>query len=393
MADAAIKAAMPDASMLSLLPPRPRGRTVVVGAGKAAGAMAKLLEDGWDGPLTGLVVTRYGHGLPTKRIEVVEAAHPIPDEAGQRAALEILTLVQGLGPDDLVICLLSGGGSALLAAPAPGLALADKQEVTRSLLKSGATIAEINCVRKHLSAIKGGRLALACHPAAVVTLAISDVVGDDAAVIASGPTVGDPTTMDDAKAVLDRYGIPAPDALAETPKAGDPRLAGSHYHLVATPAQALAAAADEARRLGYAPVMLGDRLEGEARDLAAQMADRVRQGPAGPYVLLSGGEATVTVTGKGQGGPNTEFCLALALEGPPGAYALALDTDGIDGTMDNAGAVVTPTSLARARALGLDGPALLADNDSYRFFQALGDLVLTGPTRTNVNDFRAILVP
>jgi hydroxypyruvate reductase len=406
--DVAVAAALPQGRLIGALPAPPAGRTVVAAAGKAAAAMARMVEDAWKGPLDGLAVTRYGHGVPVRSIEVIEAGHPNPDEASQRAAARILDLAQGLTADDLLLCLISGGGSALLALPAPGLTLADKQAVTKALLRSGAAIDEINCVRKHLSAIKGGRLAAAAFPAPTVALLISDVPGDDPAVIASGPTVADPTTFAEARAVLDRYAIVPPPAVArhlaeaadETPKPGDPRLVNSRAVLVATPQDALEAAAAAARRLGYAPLILGNAIEGEAREVARVHAGIVRQirrfgqPLAPPCVLLSGGETTVTVRGQGRGGRNAEFLLALAiaLGGAPGVSALACDTDGIDGVEDNAGAVLHPDSLARAAALGLDAKALLADNDSYAFFAALGDLIVTGPTRTNVNDFRAILV-
>lgn len=384
------------------------GRVVVLGAGKAAAAMAKAVEDHWPGEIDdGLVVTRYGHGLPCKRIEVVEAAHPVPDARGQEAAGRILQKVQGLGHDDLVLCLISGGGSAIMTIPGEGLTLADKQAVNKALLKSGANIAEINCVRKHLSAIKGGRLAAAAYPAKVVTLLISDVPGDDPSVIASGPTVADPTTREDALAVLAKYNIVGPEAVlrrlhdpeCETPKPGDPKLARSETRMLATPQRALEAAADAAAAAGYTPVILGD-LEGEARDVALVHAGIARQiakhgQPArAPVALISGGETTVTVRGKGRGGRNAEFLLALAvaLDGQQGIYAAAGDTDGIDGTEDNAGAVLTPDSIARAALKGLSAKAMLADNDGYGFFSALGDLIVTGPTRTNINDLRVILI-
>ena len=401
--DAAIESAQPAHCLPPHLPEPPAGRSVVVGAGKAAAAMARAVEDHWDGALEGLVVTRYGHSVPTRAIDVVEAAHPVPDAGGRAAAARILAEAEALGVDDLALCLISGGGSALLTLPAPGIALADKQAVTGALLRSGAAIGEINCVRKHLSAIKGGRLGAACHPARVVSLLISDVPGDDPAVIGSGPTVPDPTTFADARAVLRKYGIDQPAAVIrhleqgreETPKQGDPRLAGAATRIVATPAMALAAAADAARKAGYAPVVLGDALEGEARVLARDHAALALAAAPGT-VLLSGGEATVTVTGSGRGGPNAEYALALALalDGAPGIFAIACDSDGIDGTEDNAGALVTPDTGARtrARAAGEDAAARLAANDAYAFFAALGDLVMTGPTLTNVNDFRAILV-
>jgi hydroxypyruvate reductase len=395
--EAAVAAARAEGRLVAALPPAPRGRTVVVGAGKAAAAMARAVEDAWTADLSGLVVTRYGHGVPTHRIEVVEAAHPNPDEAGQRAAARILELARALGRDDLLLCLISGGGSALLALPAEGLSLADKQAVTRALLRSGATISEINCVRKHLSLIKGGRLAAAA-PAPVVALLISDVPGDDPSVIASGPTVPDPTTFADARAVLEKYRIAA--AREETPKPGDPRLSASRLVMVATPQDALEAAAAVAREAGYRPLILGNAIEGEARDVALVHAGMARQASLygqptePPCVLLSGGETTVTVRGRGRGGRNGEFALALAvaLRGDPRVWAIACDSDGIDGAEDNAGALVRPDQLARAEAAGLDAKAMLANNDAYGFFSALGDLVVTGPTRTNVNDFRAVLV-
>ncbi len=398
----AIAAAQREKMLSRFLPERPRGRTLVVGAGKAAAAMAAAVEAAWDGPLEGLVVTRYGHGAPTRRIEVVEASHPVPDAAGERAALRMLRAVQGLSDDDLVLCLISGGGSALLAAPAPGLSLDDKRAINKALLASGADIAEMNCVRKHLSAVKGGRLAAAAQPARVVSLIISDVPGDDLSVIASGPTVADPTTSADALAILARYRIDAPRALArlrdpasETPKPGDPAFARVENRLIAAPILSLRAAAEAARAAGVTPILLGDALEGEAREVGKALAGvalscRLHGEPApAPCVLLSGGETTVTVRGKGRGGRNAEFALALALalNGAPGIYALAGDTDGIDGSEDNAGAYVAPDTLA-----GRDGRARLDDNDAYAVFAASGGLVVTGPTLTNVNDFRAILV-
>jgi hydroxypyruvate reductase len=406
--DAALAAADPARCVPPHLPAPPPGRTVVVGAGKAAAAMAQAVEAHWPGPLEGLVVTRYGHGAPCRRIEVVEAAHPVPDAAGRGAAARMLEMVRGLGPDDLVLCLMSGGASALLALPAPGLTLQDKQAINRALLRSGAAIGEMNGVRKHLSAIKGGRLAAAAAPARVVTLVISDVPGDDPAVIGSGPTVADPSSFAEARAVLAKYGIAEPaaalehlaSAAEETPKPGDPRLARAETIIVARPQDALMAAAAAARAAGVAPVILGDSLEGEAREVAlvhagiARQVLRHGQPAAPPAVLLSGGETTVTVRGHGRGGRNAEFLLALAvaLGGSPRMHAIACDTDGIDGTEDNAGALLHPDSLARAAARDVDAKARLADNDGYGFFAALGDLVVTGPTRTNVNDFRAILI-
>ncbi|HEX6957517.1 MAG TPA: glycerate kinase [Ferrovibrio sp.] len=408
MFDAARKAADPAACVPPHLPKPPKGRTVVVGAGKAAASMAQAVERNWAGAIEGLVVTRYGHAVPCERIAVVEASHPVPDAAGERAAAQILERVRGLGPDDLVLCLISGGGSALLSLPAPDLTLADKQAVNQALLRSGANIAEMNCVRKHLSAIKGGRLAAAVAPARLVSLLISDVPGDDPAVIASGPTVPDPTTFADARAVVEKYRIELPPAVArrlrdsgdETPKPGDAVFANTQTVMVATPQMALEAAAKVARQAGIAPLILGDAIEGEAREVATVMAGVARQvrrhnQPAkAPCVLLSGGETTVTVRGRGRGGRNAEFLTALAvvLDGAEAIYALAADTDGIDGSEDNAGALLAPQSLARAAARGVSAKAALANNDGYGFFQAAGGLVTTGPTLTNVNDFRAILI-
>lgn len=392
MFDTAVAAAAPATALPPFLPTPPKGRTIVVGAGKASAAMARAVEDHWPGDLSGLVVTRYGHAVPTRRIEIVEAAHPVPDAAGQKAAARILDLVKGLGPDDLVLALISGGASALLTLPTPGMTLEGKQALNRALLKSGASISEMNCVRKHLSQVKGGRLAAAAAPARIVALLVSDVPGDDPSVIGSGPTVPDPTTVEDARAVLAKYGIDAPAALSETPK----RLANSEIVMVATPQRSLEAAAAVARVSGAAPLILGDAIEGEAREVAKVMAGVARSCAAHghparpPCVLLSGGETTVTVRGKGRGGRNAEFLLALAiaLEGHPRIHALAADTDGIDGSEENAGAFIGPDTLVRGR----DAKTRLADNDGYGFFAALGDLVVTGPTLTNVNDFRAILV-
>ncbi len=387
---------------------RPDGRTIVLGAGKAAAAMARTVEESWpDRKLEGLVVTRYGHAVPCRRIRVLEAAHPVPDRAGTAAASEILETAHAAGPGDLVLFLLSGGASALLSLPAPGVSLADKQAVTRALLAAGADIYEINTVRKHLSAIKGGRLAAAAAPARLATLAISDVTGDDPATIGSGPTVADPTTLADARRVLRRFGIDPPgsvktaleDPANETLKPDDSRLEATRYRLIATPAQSLAAAGERAAAEGLAVDMLGDGLTGEARDLGRAHAALVRERAAQrqderPLLLLSGGETTVTVTGGGKGGPNGEYLLALAaaLDGLPGVWALAADTDGADGSGDNAGARIGPDTLERARRRGLRPAAFLADNDAWAFFDALGDLVVTGPTQTNVNDFRAILI-
>lgn len=408
MFDAAIAAAQPALCVPPHLPERPRGRLVVIGAGKASAAMARAVEDHWAGPLEGLVVTRYGYAVPCERIEIVEAAHPVPDEAGLAATRRMLELVKGLGADDLVLCLASGGGSALLTAPLDGLTLEEKQVVSRALLRSGATITEMNCIRRHLSAVKGGRLAAACHPARVVSLLLSDVPGDDPIDIASGPTVADPTTCADALDIVRRYGIalPAPvqavleSGRGESIKPGDARLARIEARIIAAPQMALEAAAAVARAAGIATHILGDSLEGEARDAGKLMAGIARQVArrgqpfSRPCVLLSGGETTVTVRGEGRGGRNVEFLLslALALNAEPGVHALAGDTDGVDGAEEIAGALVTPDTLARAWALGMRPADSLVRNDAHAFFEALGDSVVTGPTLTNVNDFRAVYV-
>jgi hydroxypyruvate reductase len=408
MFGAAVAAAQPALRVPACLPAPPKGRTVVIGAGKASGAMAQALERHWPGPLTGLVVTRYGYAVPCERIRIVEAAHPVPDAAGLEAARQILLAVQGLGPDDLVICLVSGGGSALLPLPGEGVTLADKQLVNRALLACGAGIGEMNCVRRHLSSIKGGRLAAACHPAQVVNLLISDVPGDDPADIASGPTVADPGTCADALEIVRRYGIDLPagarrlleSGAGETVKPGDPRLAKVTTRIIASPQMALEAAAEVARAAGVTPLILGDSIEGEAREVAKVMAGIALQArrhaqPLGaPCVLLSGGETTVTVRGRGRGGRNVEFLLALglALGGAPGIHALAADTDGVDGAEEVAGAFLAPDTLARAWARGMRPRDSLDDNDGHGFFGALGDSLVTGPTLTNVNDFRAILI-
>jgi glycerate 2-kinase len=421
---AAVQRALPLHNTAAWLPPPPKGRTVVIGAGKAGGSMAHAVEALWPAgaPLQGLVVTRYDHIPPrpaglAQRIELVEASHPVPDAAGQDAATRILQMVKGLTPDDLVLCLISGGGSSLLALPAEGLSLEDKQAINRALLESGANISEMNCVRKHLSRIKGGRLAAACAPAQVVTLTISDVPGDDPSIIASGPTVPDATSCADAVAILQRYGIGVPGAIMslleqgalETPKPGDPLFDGHRVHLIATPQQSLEAAAAAARAAGIEAHILSDEIEGESREVAkvhaalARAVARHGQPFARPCVILSGGETTVTVKKqpegtpreqRGRGGRAGEFCLGLAqaLQGQAGVWALAADTDGIDGVEDNAGAFVGPDTLQRAAAQGLKAARFLDRNDSYGYFSALGDLVVTGPTHTNVNDFRAILV-
>ena len=402
-------AALPSVCVARHLPAKPKGRTIVVGAGKAAAAMARAVEQAWGGDVEGVVVTRYGHSVPTQFIEVLQASHPVPDQAGVDASKRILEAVQGLSADDLVLCLISGGGSALLSLPAEGLTLEDKASFTNQLLRSGATIAEMNCVRKHLSAIKGGRLAMACYPARVVSLIISDVPGDDLSSIASGITTPDPSTYADALAVIEKYAIDAPQAILdvlraaadETPKPGDARFAHVQNVLIATPQISLEAAAVVAAKAGYTPMILSDRIEGESRDVALVHAALARQVAAhgqplnAPAVLLSGGETTVTLKGKGgRGGPNSEFLLALAvaLDGQPDIYAIACDTDGIDGSEDNAGAILSPDTLARGRAAGLDAKAFLVSHDAYAYFQGIGDLVVSGPTLTNVNDFRAILI-
>jgi glycerate 2-kinase len=418
---AAVKRALPLHNTAAFLPKPPRGRTIVIGAGKAGGSMAQAVEALWpaDAPLEGLVVTRYHHIPPrpeglAQRIELVEAAHPVPDVAGLQAAQRILAMVQGLTRDDLVLCLISGGGSSLLTLPAEGLTLEDKQGINKALLNSGANISEMNCVRKHLSRIKGGRLAAACAPARVVTLTISDVPGDDPSIIASGPTVPDSTSCAEAVAILQRYGIAVPGAIMslleqgalETPKPGDAAFDGHEVHMIATPQQSLEAAAAEARAAGITPYILSDEMEGESREVGkvhAAMARAVAQGRGAfskPCVILSGGETTVTVrprkpgAARGRGGRAGEFCmgLALALQGQPGAHALAADTDGIDGVEDNAGAFVAPDTLARALAAGLKLDDFLDRNDAYGYFNQIGGLVVTGPTHTNVNDFRALLI-
>lgn len=415
--EAAVARALPSRSMASYLPPPPRkGRTLVLGAGKAGGAMAEALDRLWprDAPLSGLVVTRYGHVPPgyrqqPGRIEVVEASHPVPDEAGRRAAERIARLTHGLTADDLVLCLMSGGGSALLSMPADGVSFEHKRALNEALLDSGAAIDEINCVRKHLSAIKGGRLAALCAPARVVTLLISDVPGDDPAVIASGPTLPDPTTCADALSVLDRHGIELPASMRrrlesgelETPKPGDPCFDSNEVQLIATPLQSLEAAAAVVRSAGIDAHVLSDEIEGESHVVgrvhaALARAVALRGEPfQRPCVLLSGGETTVTVRSKGgRGGRATEFLLgaAIALQSQRGVWALAADTDGIDGIEDNAGALLTPQTLQLAAARGMKAQAFLDRNDACGFFEALGALVSPGPTFTNVNDFRAMLI-
>ena len=408
MFDAAIGSAQPALCLPAHLPPPPLGRTIVIGAGKASAAMARALEDHWPDPLEGIVVTRYGYEVACERIEIVQAAHPVPDAAGLRAAQRIRELVSDLSQDDLVIALISGGGSSLLVAPGAGLTLADKQAVNAALLKSGASISEMNCVRRHLSSVKGGRLAAACHPARLLTLLISDVPGDNPIDIASGPTVADASTCADALAIIERYRIDVPDAArslllsgeGESVKPGDPRLNGIETRIITAPQMALEAAALVARAAGLTPYILSDSMEGEARDIGKAHAAIARQVAAQgqpfkpPCVLLSGGETTVTIRGNGRGGRNVEFLLSLAvaLDGLAGVHALAGDTDGVDGMEEIAGAVLTPDTLARAWTLGINPRASLDHNDGHGFFQALGDSIITGPTLTNVNDFRAIVI-
>lgn len=406
--NAAVLAADPLEMVKRYLPKMPTGKTIVLGAGKASAAMAYAVEKNWDGPLEGLVVTRYGHGMNCEHIRIVEAAHPVPDRAGLDAAREILELASSAGPEDLVLCLISGGGSSLLSLPAAELTFEDKQNVNQFLLRCGASIHEINCVRKHLSAIKGGRLALAAAPAKVVTLLISDVPGDDPSVIASGPTVPDVSTRSDALEILQRYGMDIPKPVqqwlesteAETPESDHPAFAHLDVRMIATPQMALEAAASKAAATGLPVYILGDSIEGEARDVAAVHAaitkQIIRHGQPfpSPCFMLSGGETTVSIRGKGRGGRNVEFLLALAieLEGEVNVWALAADTDGIDGIEEVAGAVITPDTLTRARAMGLNPRSALDNNDAHSFFEALGDQVITGPTFTNVNDFRVILI-
>ncbi len=408
MFDAAVASAQPARCLPPHLPEAPRGRLLVIGAGKASAAMARAVEDHWQGDLGGLVVTRYGHGVPCRSIEVVEAAHPVPDAAGVTASARMLQMAQGLCEDDLVLCLISGGGSSLLALPAPGVTLEQKQAINRALLRCGATIAEINCVRRHLSAIKGGRLAAACYPARVLTLLISDVPGDRPIDIASGPTVADPTTCADALDILRRYAVELPGEVAallegrrtESVKPDDPRLASGESRLIATPQMALEAAAAVAREAGVAAHILGDAIEGESRDVGKVLAAIARQIAnhgqpfSPPCVLLSGGETTVTVHGSGFGGRNVEglLSMAIALDGHPKIHALTGDTDGVDGAREIAGACLYPDTLARARQVGLNANDRLGQNDGHRFFEALGDSIITGPTLTNVNDFRAMLI-
>lgn len=403
--DASVEAAQPSVRVPAFLPEPPKGRTIVAGAGKAGAAMVQAVEANWDGPLEGLVITRYGHLLPTSQVEVIEASHPVPDEAGHTGALRMLELVKGLNEDDLVLFLISGGGSALMTAPADGISLEEKKDVNRQLLACGADIHEINCLRKHLSAVKGGRLALAAAPAKCVALMISDVPGDDPAVIASGPTAADPTTREDALSIVAKYDLQLPESVAawldseecETAKPGDPALESVENHVICAPSQSLAAAGTIAEAEGIRVINLGDLVEGEAREVGrehAQKAIAIAAEGGSPTLVMSGGECTVTIAGQGKGGPNTEYLMGMALElnGAENIHAIACDTDGIDGAMDNAGAIIGPDTLARAQAAGLDTKAMLTDNDAYAYFEALGDLVVSGPTHTNVNDFRAILI-
>lgn len=408
MFEAAVAAAQPAVCVPPYLPPAPKGRLIVIGAGKASAAMAKAVEDHWQGPLSGLVVTRYGHSVPCKHIEIIEAAHPVPDVAGMNAARRMLAMVSNLSHDDLVLCLISGGGSALLSLPLDGISLEEKQAVNRELLLSGASIAEMNVVRRHISAIKGGRLAAACHPARVVTLLMSDVPGDNPVDIASGPTIGDCSTCEDALSIIGRYALSLPESIknvlasgsGETIKPDNLLLAGHQTHLVMSPLMALDAAAQVARMHGIKTHVLSDAIEGESRDVAKVMAGIARhivnhsQPFSAPCILLSGGETTVSVRGQGRGGRNVEFLLslAIALRGQPDIYALAADTDGIDGVEEIAGAIIYPDTLERAREKGMSPAEFLDNNDAHHFFETLGDSVITGPTMTNVNDFRAIFI-
>jgi len=406
--DAAVAAADPELTIRAHLPEKPKGRTIVVGAGKGAAQMAAALEKVWDGPLEGLVVTRYGYGAPTQRIEVIEAAHPVPDAAGLEAARRLLEAVSGLSSDDLVVALVCGGGSALLPAPPEGLTLADEIAVNEALLASGAPISAVNAVRKHVSTIKGGRLAAAAYPARVVSLIVSDIPGDNPALVASGPTVPDAATRAQALEIVSTYGMKLPQAVmahlgspeADAPLPDDERFARNEVRLIASAAVSLEAAAAEAKRQGIEAVILSDSIEGEARDvgsvhaaIAREVATRDRPFRK-PVLILSGGETTVTLRAKGKGGRNSEFLLAFALgiDGLPGIHALAADTDGIDGSEDNAGAFADGTSVARMRAAGVDAKAMLAGNNAWTAFHSIGDLFVPGPTGTNVNDLRAILV-
>ncbi|WP_108819955.1 glycerate kinase type-2 family protein [Pseudovibrio sp. Alg231-02] len=405
---AAIESAQPEKCIPKFLPDAPKGRLIVIGAGKASAAMARAVEDNWQGHLSGLVITRYGYNVPCKSIEIIEAAHPVPDEAGLAGARRMLELVSDLSADDTVLCLISGGGSSLLPLPFEGLSLEDKQCINKELLRCGATISEMNCVRRHLSQIKGGRLAAACHPAKVINLLISDVPGDDPINIASGPTVADPTTCAEALAIVERYKIELParalevleSGVGETPDESDLSLGSVETHMIATPQLALEAAASVAEKQGVPAYILGDSIEGEATDVGVVMAGIAKQVAShgqpfkAPCVLLSGGETTVTIKGNGRGGRNVEFLLSLAvaLDGQQGVYALAGDTDGVDGIEEIAGAYCDPSTLQRAWGKEINPRRSLADNDGHGFFEAIGDNVITGPTLTNVNDFRAIFI-
>ncbi|NMG39224.1 DUF4147 domain-containing protein [Chelativorans sp. ZYF759] len=406
---AAVAAADPERTIRGFLPDKPRGRTIVIGAGKGSAQMARAFENAWDGPIEGVVVTRYGYATPCERIEILEAAHPVPDAAGLEASRRLFKAVQGLTEDDLVVALISGGGSALLPAPPEGMSLEDEIAVNEALLASGAPISAMNTLRKHLSAIKGGRLALAAHPARVVSLIVSDIPGDNPAFVASGPTVPDPATRTDALSIVEAYGISLPDAAkrhlatdaADAPKPDDPRFFGNTVHIIASAAVSLEAAAEEARRHGVEAVILSDAMEGEAREVAGVHAAIAREIAARdrpfkkPVLLLSGGETTVTIREKGgRGGRNSEFLLAfaLAIDGIEGIHAFAADTDGIDGSQDNAGAFADATTAARIRAAGFDPRAMLSRHDAWTAFHAIGDLFVPGPTGTNVNDLRAVLV-
>ncbi len=411
MFDAAVAAAAPALCVPKFLPKPPKGRTIVIGAGKASAAMAQAFEKHWHGKIEGLVVTRYGHAVPCRHIEIVEAAHPVPDDAGTKAAVRMLQMVNDLTADDLVIALISGGGSSLLALPADGITVEEKRAANRALLQSGAPIQDMNCVRKHLSNIKGGQLAAATYPARTVSLIISDVPGDDLASVASGPTVPDPTTFAEARDIIARYSIKVPQSVTahlqkaehETPKPGDPLLARAEAHLIASPQRSLEAAAAVAKKAGFTPIILGDAIEGESRDLGtvmagiAQQVRKFAQPTPEPCAIISGGETTVTLkdgTQPGKGGRNAEFLLSLAikLNGARNIVALAADTDGIDGACDVAGAIADETTLQRARNIGSDPKDFLQRHDAHTFFEKTGDQIITGPTLTNVNDFRAILI-
>lgn len=406
--NAAVAAADPEKTIRNHLPAKPKGRTIVIGAGKGSAQMAAAFEKVWDGPIDGLIVTRYGYGARCERIEIIEAAHPVPDAAGLEASRRLLEKVRGLSADDLVVALISGGGSALLPSPAPGLTLADEIAVNEALLASGAPIAAMNTIRKHISTIKGGRLAGAAHPARVVSLVVSDIPGDNPALVASGPTVPDTGSRADALASIAAYGMSLPDAVmahiqsaaADAPRSDDPRFAGNQVHLIASAGVSLEAAAAAAKRQGLEAVILSDSIEGEAREvggvhaaIAREVATRNRPFEK-PMLILSGGETTVTLRAKGKGGRNSEFLLAFAIgiDGLSGIHALAADTDGIDGSEDNAGAFADGATVARMRAAGVDAKAMLAGNNAWTAFNAVGDLFVPGPTGTNVNDLRAILV-